>query len=143
MTIQDPRILITLLNDLIEELRYWKITTRDTLDQMSWHQRQSEEKVSQALYHASIIQDQAKNDQKLVDQANDEVTKLLSNCYQVLEKAQQNLTAAQNTQNQAQSTLNHWQTQLNLALAWLERAEARLQSAISERQQAEFTLRSA
>jgi hypothetical protein len=57
MTIQDPRILITLLNDLIEELRYWKITitTRDTLDQMSWHQRQSEEKVSQALYHASIM----------------------------------------------------------------------------------------
>ena len=66
MTIQDPRILINLLNDLIEELRYWKITARETLDQMSWHQRQSEEKVSQALYHASIIQDQAKNDQKLV-----------------------------------------------------------------------------
>ncbi len=143
MTIQDPRILITLLNDLIEELRYWKITARETLDQMSWHQRKSEEKVSQALYHASIIQDQAKNDQKLVDQANDEVAQLLSNCYQVLEKAQQNLAAAQNTQNQAQSTLNDWEYQLGIAIDWLRRAEARLELAINEREQAEFILSSA
>lgn len=143
MTIQDPRILIILLNDLLEELKRWTITTRETSTDMSWYQNQAEEKVIQAQYNAAIIQDQASNDQKAVDQANDEVAQLLSNCYQGLENAQQNLRQAENSEHQVQSTLKNWQTELNLALAWLEKAEARLQRAIEERKKAKIDVRNA
>ncbi|NES70408.1 MAG: hypothetical protein F6K24_36940, partial [Okeania sp. SIO2D1] len=141
MTIQDPRILIILLNDLLEELKRWTITTRDTLTDMSWYQNQGEEKVTQAQYHAAIVQNQANNDREAVDSADNEVNQLLSDCYQALDNAQQNLRQAENSQHEAQSTLNHWETELNLAQIWLEQAEARLQSAIKEREQAEIDVR--
>lgn len=143
MAIQDPRILIILLNDLLEELKRWTITTRDTLTDMSWYQNQGEEKVTQAQYKAAIVQDKAKNDRKIVDYAQEEVTQLLSNCYRALDDAQDNLVQAENSQNQAQSTANHWKRELNLAIAWLERAKARLTRAIMEREDAEVNLRNA
>jgi chromosome segregation ATPase len=143
MTVQNPRTLIVILNDLIEDLRRWKMTTRDTLTNMSWHQRQGEEKVIQAQYHAAIVRDQADKDQQEVDYAKSEVEQLLSKCYQAQENARQNLVQAQQAQKRAKSTLSHWQEELQLALAWLAQAEARLRIAITERVAAENNLNSA
>lgn len=142
MTVQDPRTLIIILNDLIEDLRRWKMTVRDTLTDMSWHQRQGEEKVIQAQHYTAVVRDQAEKDQQDVNYARSEVEQLLSRCYQAQENARQNLIQAQQAQKRAQSTLSHWQEELQLALAWLGQAEARLRIAITERAAAEINLNS-
>ncbi len=143
MSAQDPRILILILDNLIDELRRWNITTSDTLREMSWHQRQAQEKVDQALHHAGIVVNRATQDRQEVNNAIQEVAQLLSNCQAAINNALHNLNQAQQQQRIAESTFVHWQRELTAALAWLERAKARLARAIQERQAAETALSSA
>jgi chromosome segregation ATPase len=150
VSLQHPRILMVVLDDLVDELRRWQITTTDTLADMSWHQRQGEEKVSQTWHYAGIILNQLEQDRQAVEDAIAEVNQLLTDCDRALQIAQKSLNQAEASERHARSTLSHWQGELNAALDWLARARARLKLALIELDaarnnlyQAEFDLSSA
>lgn len=143
MGIQNPRMLITILEDLQHILSRWTMRASDTISTASHTQRQSEEQVDRALHRAQIVLDQAEQDRDAVTKQQEKVSSLLSLSRDSRKTAHQTLADVMTALKKAQSTLKLWQAELDLALKWLARAEERLRKALEDLAKAKAELAAA
>jgi exonuclease VII small subunit len=132
----DPRVIIVALEDLLQELRLWSARAGQTLAAAAQVQRQAREAAERAFHRASIIFDEAMQDEERVGKVRSAVAGLLSECHTGRDAATRTLDDAHQTLDAATSTLDFWEEELRKALAWLERARARLARAIAEYERA-------
>jgi hypothetical protein len=132
MSSNDPRVIAIALEDLLQEMQSWSARAGQTLAAAVYIQRQARETAERALHRASILLDEARQDEERVQQVNAAVDALLRDCRNGQEVAAGTLQQAEVVLHHATSTLEHWEEELRKALAWLARAEARLARALAE-----------
>lgn len=132
MAVTDPRKLISILEDLTEEIRRFTTTVNDTAQAASHCQQQAQERISQGKYKVGILQNSVSEDEVQIAQVNGEVSRQLSLSYQAVDEAHQTLDTANNVHAVATATLKKWEKELQIALRWLQQAEIRLAQAIAE-----------
>lgn len=132
MSSTDPRVIAIALEDLSLEMRSWSVRAGQTLEASSYIQRQAKEVAERALQRASIILDEAQQDEQHVIGVCAAVDALLGECRNGRDVAAVTLGQAEQALDDATSTLAHWESELRKALAWLARAEARLARALAE-----------
>ena len=143
MTINNPRMLIMVLEDLQHVISRWMMRASDTISTALYIQRQSEEKARRALHRAQIMQDQAERDREAVTDQQEKITSLLLLARDAEKAARKTLTDVNLARKQAQHTLDLWQTELKIALKWLDRAKERLRRALEDLAAAKSELASA
>ncbi|MBO1063214.1 MULTISPECIES: hypothetical protein [Nostocales] len=143
MTTYDPRVLIRAFNTLQEEFQRFNQTSSDTLKEAEHTQKCAQDRVNQALRVSAIALSQAKSDIEDVQVVDQEVRDLLSNSSAAVETAHRTVEMVGKFRQQAETTLATWQNKLQKAIAWQAQAEARLQRAIQEYNQAQRSLASA
>ncbi|MFL6282062.1 MAG: hypothetical protein ACJ74Q_02715 [Pyrinomonadaceae bacterium] len=128
----DPRVIAIALEDLSLEMRSWSARASQTLEASSYIQRQAKESVERAIHRASVLLDEARQDEERVLGVCAAVDALLGECRNGRDIAAVTLGQAERALDDATSTLEHWEEELRKALAWLARAEARLERALVE-----------
>ena len=143
MSVRDPRILIRILDDLIQEIGRCTERVRNTLQKASYIQRCAQEQIERGLHSANVFKDWVECDRENVQDADAEVANLLSKCSEAEQVSHETLDEVEEVFHYAQVTLQQWKQELNKALAWLERAKARLERAIQEENAAQRNWQSA
>lgn len=143
MSSTDPRVIAIALEDLSLEMRSWSVRAGQTLEASSYIQRQAKEVAERALQRASIVLDEARQDEEHVLGVCSAVDALLGECLEGRDVAAITLGQAERTLDDATSTLEHWEAELRKALAWLARAKARLARAIAEYRAAQWAFEQA
>ncbi|EDX77292.1 hypothetical protein MC7420_429 [Coleofasciculus chthonoplastes PCC 7420] len=143
MSVRDPRILIQILDDLIQEIGRCTERVRNTLQKASYTQRCAQEQIERGLHSANVFKDWVECDRENVQDADAEVANLLSKCSEAEQVSHETLDEVEEVFHYAQVTLQQWKQELNKALAWLERAKARLERAIQEENAAQRNWESA
>lgn len=143
MSVRDPRILIRILDDLIQEIGRCTETVRNTLQKASYTQRCAQEQIERGLHSANVFKDWVECDRENVQDADAEVANLLSKCSEAEQVSHETLDEVEEVFHYAQVTLQQWEQELNKALAWLERAKVRLERAIQEENAAQRNWESA
>jgi exonuclease VII small subunit len=128
----DPRVIAIALEDLSQEMWSWSARAGQTLDAASQVQRHAVEAVERALHRASVLLNEAQQDEERVLKVCAAVDSLLRECRNGRDVAAATLGAAEAALGDANLTLQFWEEELRKALAWLARAEARLARAIAE-----------
>ena len=132
MSSYDPRVIAIALEDLSQEMLSWSARAAQTLDSTSYIQRQAKEAAERAFHRASVLFDEAQQDEEHVHNAIAAVDALMGECQNGRNVAADTLRQAEEVLREATSTLEYWEDELAKALAWLARAEARLERAIAE-----------
>lgn len=132
MSSQDPRVVAIALEDLLQELGVWSIRASQSLAEAVYTQRQAKERTERMWHQACIVMDQAKRDEELVAELLSDAATMVEKSLVGKDDADQTLEACDQAVQVATRTRDFWDEQLQIALAWLERAEARLARALAE-----------
>lgn len=143
MSTYDPRVVGQALEDLQNEIARWSSAASDMLSTAEGSQRSAKEGIERALHNANIVLDRAKDDEENLKKAISSVNEVLEKCLTAITSSLDTQTQSETILAEAKTTLHIWQAELEKALAWLIRAEARLEEAIQEHARAVSALRSA
>ena len=132
MSSHDPRVVAMALEDLVQELGVWSVRAGQSLAEAVYTQRQAKERTERMWHQACIVMDQAKQDEELVAGLLSDTATIVDKSLTGKNDADLTLEACDHAFQVATSTRDFWDEQLQEALAWLERAEARLALALAE-----------
>src|SRR5215212_2923533 len=132
----DPRIVAVALENLLQELRFWSARASQTVASASHTQRQAKEAAERVFHRASVILDEALQDEERVSKVTAAAAALVTECHAGKDTAAHTLDQAHAALEAATSTLEFWEEELRKALAWLARAEAWLARALDEYERA-------
>jgi exonuclease VII small subunit len=132
MSSHDPRVVSIALEDLLQELGVWSLRASHVLAEAAYAQSQYREITERTWRKACIVMDHAKQDEDLVANLLTDTATMINQSTTGKDNAELTLHAADEAVQAATATLKFWGEQLQIALAWLERAEARLVRALAE-----------
>jgi len=132
MSSYDPRQLIIIIEDLLDCLQIWSSVARDTLDEADWVQRTTREYVDRASHRAAIVKSQAQKDEQLVSAKKSRYDSVAAKCVEAATETKETLAESQKALDDANQTYTRWELELAEAIAWLERAMKRLETAEKE-----------
>lgn len=127
----DPRVIKIALEDLREETGRWSSKATQSLAASYQTHVLVREDVDRTLHRASVVRHDAQEDSDRVAATLAATSEQTALAESAATDAHVTLEEAQAAHSSATSVLSFWQDQLQKALAWLARAEARLERAIA------------
>ena len=143
MSSRDPRILISVLRNLEDEIERFTQESSETLRQVEYAQRCAQERVQQAQKWQAVVADQVSSNSESVEEKSIVADEFLRQCDEAIDVAHETISSANAAKERADATLAHWNNELQLALAWQERAEIRVAAAERAYAQAKSNFESA
>jgi len=140
MSINNPDILLPLLDDLIDHLQKWSYRTSDTMNESDRMQLLATNMLEEYKHKVAVVKNQSEEDLLLAERTELEVVGLVQKSQSELQSATILLAQSTVTLSKATSTKQHWESELMKARVWLETAKAELRSAILELSNAEQEL---
>ena len=139
----DPRYLLVILDDLMQELARWSSRASEEQTRASYVARQAREEVDQAGRRGAVVRNQTEADRRTVKDTAASVSRCTSKCEHGLKAAKQAEEETQKLRQTVESTMAHWTEQLARAKDRHEQMRNRFQEAERAEHKAEAALQQA
>ncbi len=103
--VQDPKILSSILEELIHRLQRCTQAGSDTVQDAEYTQKSAWERMSKARHSAKAIAERIQKDRLAVNEAREEVEQLLARTREAVETAQHTLTSVLDTKQTSVTTV--------------------------------------
>lgn len=129
MGINNPDILLPLLDDLVEKFQKWNYIASDIVSESGRLQNIASDLLTQEKQKVAILKNQVEDNANSIRSIKNEIDSLQGKCDFELQNSQKLKSETQIIISEAESTLTFWESELSKALAWLEKANERLRVA--------------
>jgi hypothetical protein len=143
MGINNPDILLPLLDDLIKKFQKWNYIASDIVSDSDRLQNIAYNLLSQEKQKVAILKNQLEDDTNSISSIKNEIDPLQNECDFELHETQKLISETQSILSESKSSLTYWENELSKAMAWSERANERLRVAEINNENTKIQVKSA